>query len=124
MKRLIVACDGTWQNSDSGFKRDSWLPWKTGGYLAVPTNVTRICRALLPTGGDGVEQVCYYQAGLGSANNWYSFFIGGYLGEGISENVREAYGFLCSVYFPANANIRTRSADEDGRIMRRAMRSS
>ena len=98
MKRLIVACDGTWQNSDSGFVRDSWLPWKTGGHLSIPSNVTRICRALEPSGHDGVQQVCYYQAGLGSANNWYSFFIGGYLGEGISENVREAYGFLCSVH--------------------------
>jgi uncharacterized protein (DUF2235 family) len=63
----------------------------------VPSNVTRICRALLPKSDNGIEQVVYYQAGLGSAGNWYSFFIGGFLGEGISENIREAYGFLCSV---------------------------
>ena len=97
MKRLIVACDGTWDNSDDGFERDSWLPWKTGGKLSVPSNVTRICRALLPASDDGIEQIVYYQAGLGSAGNWFSFFIGGYLGEGIGENIREACGFLCSV---------------------------
>jgi len=81
-KSIIVACDGTWLDSDNGFKRDSWLPWKTGGRLAIPSNVTRFCRAILPQHEDGTSQITYYQAGLGSQNNWYSFFIGGYLGDG------------------------------------------
>ncbi|KAI7219161.1 hypothetical protein KC333_g3131 [Hortaea werneckii] len=98
MKRLIVACDGTWTDSDNGFKRDSWLPWKTSGRLTTPSNVTRICRALQPRDEDGTSQVVYYQAGVGSEDNWYSFFIGGFLGEGISENIREAYSFLCTNY--------------------------
>jgi len=90
------------QNSDNGFVRDSWLPWKTGGHLAIPTNVTRFCRALLPQHEDGTPQVTYYQAGLGSQDNAYSFFIGGYLGEGISENIREAYAFICDNYNPGD----------------------
>ncbi|KAK6386667.1 hypothetical protein LTR65_008866 [Meristemomyces frigidus] len=97
-KRLIVACDGTWVDSDNGFQRDSWLPWKTGGSLATPSNVSRLCRALLPRSDDGIPQIVYYQAGLGSQNNIYSHFIGGYLGSGISENIREAYAFICSNY--------------------------
>ena len=98
-KRIIVACDGTWVNSDNGWVRDSWLPWKTGGTLASPSNITRLCRAIQTKSDDGVQQIVYYQGGLGSANNWYSFYIGGYLGEGISENIREAYAFICSVSF-------------------------
>ena len=98
-KRIIVACDGTWADGDNGFKRDSYIwPWKTGGRLAVPTNVTRFCRALLPRSSDGVPQIVYYQSGLGSAANWYSWLVGGYLGEGISENIREAYAFICNNY--------------------------
>jgi uncharacterized protein (DUF2235 family) len=77
--------------------RDSWLPWKKGGHLATPTNVTRITRALLPRAEDGTPQITYYQAGVGSQNNWYSYFLGGYLGEGISENIRESYAFICDV---------------------------
>jgi len=101
-KSIIVACDGTWLDSDNGFKRDSWLPWKTGGRLAIPSNVTRFCRAILPQHEDGTSQIAYYQAGLGSQNNWYSFFIGGYLGDGISENIREAYAFICYNYQPGD----------------------
>ena len=79
------------QNSDNGFKRtSSWFSSDVEGILAIPSNVTRFCRALKPTGADGRPQLTYYQAGLGSANNWYSWYIGGYLGEGLSENIREA----------------------------------
>ena len=87
------------QDSDNGFVRDSWLPGKTGGHLATPSNVTRICRALLPRSHDGIPQIVYYQAGVGSGNNFYSYLAGGFLGEGISENVREAYAFLCVVSY-------------------------
>ena len=47
------------QSSDNGFVRDSWLPWNKGGRLATPSNVTRICRALLPrsTDGQGIPQI-------------------------------------------------------------------
>lgn len=98
-KRLIVACDGTWVNSDNGFERKSWLPWSTGGVLTTPSNVTRICRALLPKTDDGIEQIVYYQGGLGSQDSFWSYLFGGYLGAGLSENIREAYAFLCNVRF-------------------------
>jgi uncharacterized protein (DUF2235 family) len=90
IKRLIVASDGTWVNSDNGLVY-------TTGKLAIPSNVTRICRALLPRAEHGTPQIIFYQGGLGSSNNWYSYFAGGYLGDGISDNIREAYAFLCNV---------------------------
>ena len=36
---------GTWQSSD-------------GGTLEVPSNITRLARALLPISSDGIPQVC------------------------------------------------------------------
>ncbi|MCJ1285256.1 polynucleotide adenylyltransferase [Xylographa opegraphella] len=94
---------GTWENSDDGFVRDNYWPWSTSGHLADPTNVTRFCRALMShSPHKDIQQIVYYQAGLGSANNWYDQIIGGATGNGISELVREAYGFLCLNYAPGD----------------------
>lgn len=97
-KRLLVACDGTWVNSDNGFVRDNYFKfWQTTGHLATSSNVTRLCRAVLPETKEGIQQVTYYQGGLGSANSMWSYLFGGYLGAGIDENIREAYAFICNV---------------------------
>lgn len=48
----------------------------------MESNVTRVCRALQTKSEDGMPQIVYYQAGLGSLNNIYSYIIGGYLGSG------------------------------------------
>lgn len=119
-KKLVVACDGTWmvrplraivlganavlfkadktQNSDNGFVRQSYLPWDTSGTLQTPSNVTRICRALLPDNRDGTQQIIYYQAGIGTESTLWNRFVGGGTGAGISENIREAYAFLATNY--------------------------
>ncbi|KAK6084364.1 hypothetical protein SCUP515_01478 [Seiridium cupressi] len=96
-KRLIIACDGTWLNSNDGFDRDSWMPWNTGEKLVVSSNVTRICRALLPDSQDGIQQIVYYQSGVASQGSLWSW-LGGFVGAGIGENIREAYAFLCNNY--------------------------
>lgn len=65
-KRLIIACDGTWQSSVE-------LDPKKG----VPSNVTRLCRVLANSGTGKDEngnetiwqQVVYYDAGVGTADN-------------------------------------------------------
>lgn len=58
-KRIIVCADGTWLASNLG---DS----------SKPSNVARIARALAQTGidenGFKVEQIVYYQSGLGSGD--------------------------------------------------------
>ncbi|KAM3423999.1 hypothetical protein BST61_g1391 [Cercospora zeina] len=96
-KRLVLAIDGTWVNSDNGYSSSMSGPGATGK-LASPSNVTRICRALLPRSPNGVQQLVYYQGGLGSDANAYSFVVGGYLGSGIDEAIREAYSFLAMNY--------------------------
>lgn len=96
-KRLVLAIDGTWVSSDNGYSPSIWGP-SGAGTLASPSNVTRLCRALKSRASGDIEQIVYYQGGLGSQANIYSFVVGGYLGEGIDAAIREAYGFLANNY--------------------------
>ncbi|KAH8703485.1 hypothetical protein BGW36DRAFT_393809 [Talaromyces proteolyticus] len=86
-KRLIVCCDGTWEDG-------------TSSEINSPvTNITRICRAIngyakvviegVPT---LVPQITYYQKGVGTGV--LDRYIGGMSGAGLSANVRAAYAFL------------------------------
>ncbi|KAF2828619.1 hypothetical protein CC86DRAFT_392856 [Ophiobolus disseminans] len=88
-KRLIVACDGTWNDSDDGNKN---------GKLAIPSNITRISRAIKAVSQDGVQQIVNYHSGLGTEGTKFSRFLGGTTGKGLSDNVREAYSFLANNY--------------------------
>ncbi|KAH7045164.1 hypothetical protein B0J12DRAFT_669746 [Macrophomina phaseolina] len=92
-KRLILACDGTWLNSDNGM---------ANGDLAVPSNVTRISRAIKPISKDGIPQIVYYHFGVGSRGNVVNRVINGSTGAGLEENVREAYSFLSNNYTPGD----------------------
>ncbi|GFF42746.1 uncharacterized protein YEL023C [Aspergillus udagawae] len=90
-KRLIVCCDGTWQDSLA----DAAQP---------PSNVTRLSRVLsrfaVVEGEDGqqheIPQIVYYQKGVGT--NFGDKYWGGVAGLGVSANVRAAYGFLADNY--------------------------
>lgn len=84
------------------------------GRLAPPSNVTRLARAIKPVGSDGTPQIVYYvrassfrltcasqtkrqqQAGLGSGWTLDNQLLGGALGFGLSENIREAYEYLAN----------------------------
>lgn len=58
IKRLLVFCDGTWQDGN-GFDEDEY-----------PSNVTRLSRAVsqyaIDEHGNEVEQIVYYQKGVGT----------------------------------------------------------
>ncbi|KAL4999473.1 hypothetical protein BDV10DRAFT_200703 [Aspergillus recurvatus] len=89
-KRLIVCCDGTWQDS-------------TADESEPPSNVTRLSRALSRTAivkENGVQreipQIVYYQKGVGTGLG--DKYFGGVTGVGLSANVRAAYGFLTDNY--------------------------
>ncbi|KAF2807085.1 uncharacterized protein BDZ99DRAFT_536163 [Mytilinidion resinicola] len=92
-KRLIVLCDGTWQDSTSDSQ------------TAAPTNVTRFARALSKyapnPSSPSIQQIVYYQKGVGASP--LSRLLGGAAGIGISANVREAYGFLANNYDAGDA---------------------
>jgi uncharacterized protein (DUF2235 family) len=79
-KRIVVACDGTWKDSD--------------GEYQVPSNVTRICRCIKqeardPKTGAVIPQIIYYQSGVGTESTIYNKIVGGSTGQGmLSINLR------------------------------------
>src|ERR1044072_2823228 len=86
MKRLIVCCDGTWNDSDNGT-----------GY----TNVSRLAGPTRPVDkrdGQDVTQIVFYQSGVGTQGDLASKVAGGALGLGLSQNLRDAYTFVCNNY--------------------------
>ena len=66
--------------------------------IEPPSNVTRICRAIKTKSSDGISQIVYYQAGVGTEGGTISRAVGGATGAGIAENVRAAYDFLSNNY--------------------------
>ncbi|KAI1769038.1 hypothetical protein GGR53DRAFT_274392 [Hypoxylon sp. FL1150] len=95
-KRIVVCCDGTWQNSDNGYiKPTSSNPIPS---LQIPSNVTRISRAFKRNCSDGTFQIIYYQSGVGSRSGIINRVLGGAFGIGIAENIREAYSYICANY--------------------------
>jgi len=83
MKRLVLCCDGTWNDSDEGT-----------GY----TNVSRLAWAIRPVDAKGVIQVVFYQSGVGTAGDKINQIASGALGMGLSRNMRDAYAFICNNY--------------------------
>ncbi|KAJ5274110.1 hypothetical protein N7478_009235 [Penicillium angulare] len=88
-KRIIICCDGTWQSAVSGEKN-------------VPSNVTRLCRAINPVGTDKAgqewQQVVWYDSGVGTTSLSMGTAIEGATGQGLEGNVIEAYNFCVLNY--------------------------
>ncbi len=68
-KRIILCLDGTWDSADEGLPN-------------IPTNVARLSRMIARQGttseGNPIEQVVYYQAGIGTGriNQWDKLYQG------------------------------------------------
>jgi uncharacterized protein (DUF2235 family) len=86
VKRLIVFCDGTWNTPDQ----------KDRG-VVCPTNVVKLRNLVELDAPDGVEQLPYYDKGVGTGDLVDKAF-GGMFGIGLSHNIREAYEFLSQNY--------------------------
>ena len=86
MKRLVVCCDGTWNDADS---------------IDDLTNVSRLAWATKPfddRDGKDIPQIVFYQCGVGSEGDIFDKIKGGGLGIGLARNVRDAYTFICNNY--------------------------
>ena len=85
MKRLVLCCDGTWNKPDQ----------EEGG-RPVPTNVVRLAYRVAKQDGD-VPQVVYYDLGVGTGN-LLDRIAGGAFGDGLEDNIHDAYRFLIANY--------------------------
>jgi uncharacterized protein (DUF2235 family) len=83
MKRIIICADGTWNRPEQDLKKD------------FPTNVLKIARAVAPIGDDGVQQVVFYDWGLGS---YHDTVKSGAFGAGIDKNIMDDYRFIVQNY--------------------------
>ncbi|KAL3483083.1 hypothetical protein BJX62DRAFT_245232 [Aspergillus germanicus] len=80
-KRLILCCDGTWNDSIS---TDSPL-----------TNVSRITRCIPAVSNSGIPQIVLYYSGVGSGTSKAGKVIDGMTRRGISAIIRDSYTFIC-----------------------------
>ncbi|GGA40158.1 DUF2235 domain-containing protein [Dyella nitratireducens] len=114
MKRIVLACDGTWNTPDQRDKEERERLWayvlrqvralrageKLDGFRPgkrKPTNVVKLIRAVLPCDAAGVVQISFYDKGVGT--HWgISKWVEGATGYGVSRNIIETYQFLCLNY--------------------------
>lgn len=77
MRRLIFCFDGSWNRLDT---------------KSHPTNVVLLAESIAPIDRHGVQQIVYYDEGVGTSSD--ETFRGGAFGKGLVQNIREAYRFL------------------------------
>jgi len=77
--RIAVFADGTWNKMDAADKG---------------TNVVKLCEAAVNEPAQG--QITFYDPGVGT--HWYDRLRGGAFGVGISDNIKQCYGFLVETW--------------------------
>ncbi|NDJ18833.1 DUF2235 domain-containing protein [Myxacorys almedinensis] len=82
MKRLVVCCDGTWQQLTN----------------PCPSNVVKIAQAVKSVARDGIDQIVYYSEGVGTGDGAVGKLTGGAFGWGIDQTIQKAYRFLSLNY--------------------------
>src|ERR1700733_6405568 len=88
-KRIVIACDGTWNRPD-----------QVHGDEVTPSNVTKIALAVADSDGE-TEQRVFYERGVGTGGT-LDRLGGGSVGIGLSHNVLNAYRFLAKHYVPGD----------------------
>nr|WP_322712368.1 DUF2235 domain-containing protein [Nostoc sp. ChiSLP03a]MDZ8213642.1 DUF2235 domain-containing protein [Nostoc sp. ChiSLP03a] len=78
-KRLVVCCDGTWQQLTSPY----------------PSNIVKLAQSVKPIASDGVPQIVFYDEGIGTESQKV---LGGATGLGIDRNIEDGYRFLSLNY--------------------------
>ena len=65
------------------------------GSLTIPSNITRLTRAIKSQSSDGIPQVTYYHYGVGAGGGLVDKVMGA-TGGGLAEIVREGYQFIAT----------------------------
>jgi uncharacterized protein (DUF2235 family) len=82
-KRIVICADGTWNDPEGEHA----------------TNVLRMARAICPEDDQGVQQVVFYDWGVGS---YHDKVLGGTSGLGMEKNVQDGYRFIVQNYDPGD----------------------
>jgi uncharacterized protein (DUF2235 family) len=91
-KRIITCSDGTWNS-----------PNKLENGQPVKTNVQKIFDYIEKRDAtSGVIQIKYYDEGIGAQGNLLTRWVNGATGNGIDENIMDAYKFICWNYEPGD----------------------
>lgn len=104
MRRLIICLDGTWASPGNLVERGD------GTEVHKPSNVLKTFRAVVPRTEDGVDQISYYDEGVGALsaqrglrNNALAKLdsvLGGAWGAGFEQNIEAAYTFIVGNALP------------------------
>ena len=68
--------------------------------MTSPTNITLLSRTIKQRTDNGTEQIVVYQRGIGTNYGWMTRVAAGAFGEGLLEDIREAYGFIVHNWMP------------------------
>lgn len=91
MKRIVICADGTWNKPDQ----------KDRG-KRKPSNVVKIARAVLPLASNNIQQVVFYDQGIGTHWGAADKYLGGGTGLGLSNNIIDCYRFIAHNYQPGD----------------------
>jgi uncharacterized protein (DUF2235 family) len=89
MKRIVICCDGTWNRADQ----------EKNGTLC-PTNVLKTAFRVAKRAGE-IPQIVFYDQGVGTGNS-LDRLTGGAFGDGLLDNILDAYRFLAANYEPGD----------------------
>lgn len=89
MKRLVVCCDGTWNTAD-----------QVSNGQPCPTNVVKLAYRVAKRDGDTL-QIVFYDQGVGTGNA-IDRLSGGAFGDGLDDNIFDAFRFLVANYEPGD----------------------
>ncbi|MEW8025809.1 MAG: DUF2235 domain-containing protein, partial [Candidatus Thiodiazotropha sp.] len=98
MRRIIICLDGTWASPGNQVERGD------GTEVHKPSNVLKTYRAVLPLSEDGIDQISYYDEGVGALSAQRGLrnkalakldsVLGGAWGAGFEQNIEAAYTFI------------------------------
>jgi len=92
-KRIIICCDGTWQDGVASEERSLY------------TNMLRLARTIDHEDkryDSPIPQIVFYQSGIGSNKSLYSRYVEGTTGGSLGDKVEEAYAFIAHNYNPGD----------------------
>jgi len=92
-KRLIICCDGTWQ--DGIVKKHRWQY----------SNVLKLARCLNHDDtrhSPPIPQIVFYQSGVGTETNTAATWLEGATGETLGDKVQDAYAFIAQNFQPGD----------------------